>query len=180
MLAALSGAVVQASPVNVVQAPTGYFVPTDAQKYDSPYYRWYGEDWGWTHGAVDAPTTSVTLLISAFDVDAPSEVDNIYAWENTAATWVLLGSLAGANDVWAYTTFTLGSAFWDDVVTGLQVKIAIDTATQGSWAVTLAKSVVTVDGGTPPPPNPTVPDGGATLMLLGGALTGLAALRRKF
>ncbi len=27
---------------------------------------------------------------------------------------------------------------------------------------------------------PTVPDGGATLMLLGGALVGLAALRRKF
>ncbi len=33
---------------------------------------------------------------------------------------------------------------------------------------------------TPPTPQPPVPDGGATLILLGGALVGIAALRRRF
>ena len=32
LLAGLSGAVAQAGPIDVVQAPTGYFVPTDGQK----------------------------------------------------------------------------------------------------------------------------------------------------
>ena len=129
---------------------------------------------------MDAPTTSATLLISAFDVDQRSgEVDNIYAWLNGTKT--LLGYLNGADDIWAFTTFNLDKDIWSaDLVAGLKVWIEIDADDDG-WAVTLAKSVVTIDGGTPPPPNPGgVPDGGATLMLLGGALVGLGALRRKF
>jgi hypothetical protein len=174
---------VQADPVNVAQFPTGYFLGDEAKRTTTPYYRWWDEDWGWTHGGVDPVTSGAQLLISAYDVDTDSsdpEVDLVYAWEDTAAAWVLLGSLQGFGSQWAYTTFTLSSAFYDEVVAGLKVWIDIDsTHSYDNWAVTLAKSVVTVNGGTPPPPNPTVPDGGATLTLLGAALVGLGALRRK-
>jgi hypothetical protein len=169
------GSLAYAAPaIDVVQAPTGFFVPTDPQKLSAPYYRWYGEDWGWTHGAMASGFSTATLSISAFDVDAPSEVDNIYAYDNGVKT--LLGSLAGGNNIWSYTTFTLGSNFYDDIAAGLQVMIEIDTATQGNWAVSLAKSVVSVDGGTPP--NPGLPEP-ATLLLLGLGLAGLATLRKK-
>jgi hypothetical protein len=33
-----------AAIIDTVQAPTGYFVPTDADKYNWPYYRWHGDD----------------------------------------------------------------------------------------------------------------------------------------
>ena len=70
--------------IDVVQAPTGYFVPTDAQKLSSPYYRWAGDDWGWQHNAITDTITSASLSISAFDVDDgsgyyPPQIDNIYA-----------------------------------------------------------------------------------------------------
>ena len=181
MLVALSGTAVQAGTIDIKQYPTGYFTPNESATYDEPYYRWFNEDWGWTHGGVNAPTTSATLFVSAWDVDASSgEVDNIYAYLGNTKT--ILGSLKGANDAWGYSTFDLDINIWGaELVSGLRVWMDIDS-THGSrtWAVALAKSVVTIDGGTPPPPNPTVPDGGATLALLGGALMGLGILRRKF
>ena len=127
LLAGLSGAVAQAGPIDVVQAPTLYFVPTDGQKYDDGYWRWYNEDWGWTHGGVDAPTLSATLLLSAFDVDLDSgDIDNVYAWLNGTKT--LLGHLDGNDDVWAFTSFNLDINIWSaDLVAGLKVWIDIDS-----------------------------------------------------
>ena len=185
MLGAFSAAAVQAAPIDVrnyVNTPQ-YFTPNEGSTTSSPYYRWYNEDWGWTHGVVDAPTTSATLFVSAWDVDydgtSSGEFDEIFAWKSGVKT--SLGFLAGNNNAWGYTTFSLDSTWWADVHAGLQVFIDIDTThNYRNWAVALAKSVVTIDGGTPPPPNPTVPDGGATLTLLGGALIVLGALRRKF
>ena len=182
MLAAFSGTVAQASTIDIKEYPTGYFTASQSSTYDAPYYRWFNEDWGWTHGGVDAPTTSATLFISAWDVDASQgEVDNIYAYLGNTKT--LLGSLKGLNDNWGYTTFNLDINIWGaELVSGLRVWMDIDsTHNSNTWAVALAKAVVTIDGGTPPPPNPGgVPDGGATLALLGGALMGLGVLRRKF
>jgi hypothetical protein len=174
-----------APTVDVIQAPTGYFVPTDGQKYDRPdYWRGFGQDWIWTHNAIGGTITTASLNISAFDVDAnysPSnlrEVDKIYAKDG--ANWVYLGDLAGSNDQWAYTNFVLGSSFFDDIQAGLQVKIEIDTLTQEMWLVTLAKSTLSVDGGIGPGPEPGPVPEPLTMVLLGLGLTGLAGLRRRF
>jgi hypothetical protein len=168
-----------APAVDIVQAPTGYFVPTDGQKYDAPYYRWYNEDWSWQHSAIASTFTTATLRISAFDIDAPAEVDKIYAYDS--GTWVLLGSLAGGNDIWQYTDFGLGANFFDDILTGLQVKIDIDSTNdeeENVWAVTLAKSTLSLDGGVGPGPEPGPVPEPLTMLLLGLGLTGIAGARR--
>jgi hypothetical protein len=163
---------------DTIQAPTGFFTPSDAQKLDSPYYRGKGADWSWTHNAIAGAITNAHLNISAYDVDAPSEVDKIYAMDD--GVWTLLGSLDGNNNTWAFTDFVLGSNFDNDINAGLQVKIEIDTATNGSWLVSLAKSSLTVDGGRLPPPVPGIPEPETyALMLAGLAAVGTIVKRRK-
>jgi len=176
-LAASFGA---SAAMDVKEYPTGYFVDVDANKYSAPFYRWKGDDWAWTHGGIAGSFSSASVSVSAFDVDAGSgEVDNIYAKDS--GVWTLLGSLAGASDIWSYTTFSLGSSFYDDINAGLEVMIEIDAATAGSWAVTLAKSVLIADGGTLPPPIPgVIPEPETYAMLLAGlGLLGFVARRRK-
>lgn len=178
MIAALASSAVLAAS-DTVQYSTGYFVDSSANTYSSPYYRWAADDWSWTHSAMSGSFSSASLWVSAWDVDAPDEVDNIYAWDS--GSWTLLGSLAGANDAWGYSTFALGSNFFDDIATGLKVKIDIDSTSDG-WAVTLAKSVLTVDGGYVPPPNPTapVPEPETYAMMLAGlGLMGVMIRRRR-
>jgi hypothetical protein len=112
-----SGSIAQAAVIDVVQAPTDYFVPDDALKYEAPYYKWYGEDWSWSHAAIGGAITNAWLMISAFDVDASSgEVDEI--WVDDNGTPVKLGNLAGANDIWNFTWFTLPSNLFDDISNG--------------------------------------------------------------
>lgn len=162
------------------QTATTYFVDIDANKYNSPYYRWFDEDWGWVHGGIASAATAVsaTLNISAFDIDWDSgEVDNIYAYDNGVMT--LLGSMTGFTDQWSYATFTLGSNFYDDIVSGLQVYMDIDSANNSRvWAVTLAKSVVSVDGGQIPDPTPGAVPEPCTMLLLGAGLGGVLLRRR--
>jgi len=170
----------QASVLDLVQAPTGYFTPDDSQKTSSPYYRYYDGDWGWTHGAIGGTITTATLQIAAYDVDANAatepEFDEIFAYDS--GTWVSLGFLAGSNNTWAFTDFTLGASFFDDIAAGLQVKMDIDTThTSDYWAVALSKSALQIDGTVYVDPNPAPEP--ATLALLGLGLVGLAGLRRK-
>jgi len=171
---------------DVVQYPTPYFVDVDANKYSSPYYRSAGQDWGWTHNGVGGTITSATLNVSAYDVDYVSwdpsqwpvgERDEIFAYDNGVKT--SLGYLAGAGDVWSYTTFTLGANFFDDIAAGLQVYMEIDEANEG-WAVTLAKSSLATEGSGIPGPGPGPVPEPATMLLVGLGLVGLAGVRRKF
>ncbi|MCC6123772.1 MAG: hypothetical protein IT426_02320 [Pirellulales bacterium] len=151
--------------IDVVQAPTGFFVPDDSLKYSSPYYRDMNQDWGWTHGAIAGTITSAKLQISAFDVDnaGPAnqwEHDLIFGWDTDTAAWISIppGVLAGADDTWSYTDFTVPASLFNEVSAGLQVWMDIDTTSGGSWLVTLAKSVLTTEGEEPPPPQPGVPE----------------------
>ena len=179
MVFGLSMGAFAANYVETIEFPTEFFVPNETQTYNDPYYRWWDEDWGWQHTAVD-PTgaTTATLWISAWDVDAPSEVDIISIFDGT--NWVDLGSLLGNNNAWGYTTFNV-FPYLPAITSGLQVKINIDsTHTEDWWAVTLAKSVLTLDEGTPPGPGPGPVPEPATLILLGIGLAGMATLRKKF
>ena len=174
---ALSGATgVSAAVVDTIEAPTGFFTPSAAQQLSPPYYRGNGEDWMWQHNPIAGGFTSASLSIGAFDVDAPDEVDEIYAKDN--GTWTLLGTLEGNNNVFAFTTFNLGANFFDDIEAGLEVMIAIDVLDDG-WLVSLSKSVLTTDGANPGNPNPgVVPLPAAGWLLLSG-LGGLYAMRRR-
>jgi hypothetical protein len=177
VLAAFAG-VAQAATIDIKQYPTGFFVDVDANKGSAPYYRWFNQDWGWTHGAIGAGFATATLNVSAYDVDAnQGELDEIFAMDS--GLWVSLGFLAGGNNIWSYTTFALGASFFDDIANGLQVTMDIDTThNYNNWAVTLAKSVLSTDGGTIPDPDPNPVPEPASLVLIGSGLAGLA-LRRK-
>ena len=171
----------QAGVTDTVQSPTGFFVPTDAQKFASPYYRGETEDWSWTQGAIAGSFTSASLNISAFDVDAPpqpnffGEIDKIYAMDS--GSWVYLGDLQGGNNIWAFSSFNLGANFFDDISAGLQVKIDIDTNNEG-WFVTLAKSSLVLDNNALPSPVPGVPEPATYALMLAG-LAAVSALARR-
>lgn len=177
------GTMAGAAPItDIVQAPTPYFAPDQFSTYNAPYYRWYNEDWGWSHSAIGAPFATATLNISAWDVDALAfdpEIDLVYA--NDSGTWVLLGSLAGLDNAWGYSNFVLGANFFDDIATGLQIFLDIDSTHQTQyWAVSLAKSVLSLDGGIIPNPNPNIPaPEPSTFLLVGAGLAGAAALRKR-
>lgn len=180
-----------AAPVTDVQefannGATEYFVDVDAHKAQSPYYRYGSSDWGWSHNAIAGTFSSITLDISAYDVDfAQGEVDKISVFDGIG--WFNLGNLAGSNNAWAFTNFNLSAYSWAQaqVNAGLKVKMDIDSA-GGGWAVTLAKATLTVDGGnqqcvpTPGVPcTPTKVPEPSALMLLGLGLLSLAFVRRK-
>ena len=74
--------------------------------------------------------------------------------------------------------FRLTSDWYDEIAAGLKVKIEID-ATDAGWAVTLAKSSLSIDGGILPDPDPNPVPEPATMLLLGGGLLGLAYLKRR-
>lgn len=168
----------QAATTDIIQAPTDFFVPTDAQRYDSPFYRGGSGDWEWQHNAIGGSFTTATLSISAFDVDYDSgERDMISIFHNGA--WTNLGFLTGQDDSWSYTTFNLDASYFPAIASGLQVHMDIDSEETG-WIVTLAKSVLATDGASVPSPVPGVPVPAALPMFVSGlGLFGAMAKRRK-
>jgi hypothetical protein len=140
----------------------GRYVPNNGI---NPYYRAYNEDWGWTHTVtfnVPGPITilGATLSIEAWDVDVSSggsipELDAIKVGTTDGSDGVNLGNLAGSNNAWYTTTFTLDAAALAKIAvngnTGtLNVWLDISTLESDSflpdyWFVTLRKSTLTVD-----------------------------------
>lgn len=92
----------------------------------------------------------------------------------------MLGSLGGGNDTWAFTEFVLDDSFYDEINAGLQIWMDIDSTNAG-WAVALAKSSLSLDGGRLPPPIPNaVPETETYAMMLAGlGLITAIARRRK-
>ena len=190
--ALFSATSVMAATVDTIEAssPTAnaspnYFAPSGAATYDSPYYRFIGEDWEWAHNAVTSPFTTATLSVSAFDVDNPTtangranEIDEIYGWETSSSSWNLIGVLAGATDVYSFTTFDLGASWADEIETGLMVRMLIDVD-NGDWAVTLAKSVLATDGAPIGNPNPGSVPVPAAAWLFGSAVLGFFGMRLR-
>ena len=140
--------------VDVVDATSGqpdtWFLPTGEDPLSDDYYRWYTEDWGWTHTFDPPEFPDVTinwakLEIYAYDVDI-DEVDLI------EINGTLLGQLEGTDESWHLTTFTLDSAALDQLLADGILNIWMDIdAVDGpygplpNWAVTLASSTLTVD-----------------------------------
>ena len=111
MLAINSPAYASITVTDVVDSSDGqtgtYFFPyaeTDLRRDDAPWYRYWNDDWGWTHtfsppGPAPASIISATLAIRAWDVDPTvyPEVDEIYV--GTDSTGIYLGNLNDMDDL---------------------------------------------------------------------------------
>jgi hypothetical protein len=164
--------VAQATPVSYVPSSTTYFGPVSSQISNSPYTRFANQDWSWRQAAYSGSFSSATLTIGGYDVD-PGEIDNIYAFDSssTGGVWVLLGRLTGANNTFSNTSFTLTSNLFDDIASGLLLKIDIDAGSAG-WGVGLTNSVLNLTSTN------SVPEPGS-LALLGLGLAGLVVVRKR-
>jgi len=113
-------------------------------------YRWWNEDWGWTHtfsppGPTPAAIISATLEIRAWDVDFPSEINIMLGGGSSGSN---IGSLQGGDDIWTTTILPLNSGLFTDLMNGnIDIWIDIDslnTLNMDMWAVTLESSKLTV------------------------------------
>ncbi len=162
MLAVNSPAYASVTVADMVDSSDGqsntYFLPPGsslgkiAPHSDAIYYRWWDEDWGWTHtfsppGPAPTSIISATLDIRAWDVDYPfdSEIDIIIG---VGPSGTNIGTLQGVDDQWSTTTLNLTSDLFADLMDGdIDIWMDIDSTNpydMDMWAVTLESSTLTV------------------------------------
>lgn len=127
---------------------------------------------------------------AAFDVSADGsrivgrDGNNAFMWTRDYGMFDLNGSLLSAGINLSDWFLNTANEISDDgdVIVGLGTRIS--TGRQEGFIITGASSLSPGSLVYPPPPNGgggnSVPDGGATIAMLGTALVGLAALRRRF
>ena len=132
---------------NTYFLPPGSSLGKIAPHPDAIYYRWWNEDWGWTHtfsppGPTPASIISATLDIKAWDVDS---IDIILGGGSSGTN---IGSLQGEDDKWSTTTLSLTSDLFTDLMDGdIDIWVDIDSTNpydMDMWAVTLESSTLTV------------------------------------
>ncbi len=126
-------------------------IDTDSARPSSTdTYRWWNEDWGWTHtfsppGPTPGSIISATLEIRAWDVDSPSEINITFGGGSSGTN---IGSLQGGDDMWTTTILTITPDLYADLMDGnIDIWMDIDSANtlnMDMWAVTLESSKLTV------------------------------------
>lgn len=143
-------------------------------------------------------TTNIGTPYS-YDISTPANGDNT-PWQNYQAAAILTKQVLGAvGDQRGELSFAIWYIFNPGAVTGdansqVQANLlaienyANNALTQAGHGVGIPNFIVYYPGSSDPVNDPPgsqrfinlVPDGGMTLMLLGGTLVGVGALRRKF
>ncbi len=153
---------IQASPtityVDVVDADDGqpgtFFLPSGVgdpyipEPQNADYYRYFNQDWGWTHtfNPPELPPLQInwaTLAIYAWDVDEGTtlEVDDV-SGDGT------VGQLTGADHEWSTSVINLTGPAFDELLLNGTLDIALDIDSGHlikTWAVAIGKSTLTVN-----------------------------------
>lgn len=155
---------------------TVFFAPSLTAPFPAGVNRGRNDDWGWQHASVSGTIVSATVQITG--LGSLLFPHRVYAFDG--ASQIELGALTVSPLSGLTTTFTLASSLFDDIGTGLRLFVDISSGqrTGPNQRLALLSSTLTVTQPDPPPPPPAVPLP-ASVVLLGGALAGLAALRRR-